>query len=171
MEASTRASDTGSRQTGSGSRAGSEAAHATINPVFRMALARLGLDEAPTAGTTASAFFRHLPSEACLSLPPSQPYIEELHKCWPDPKAFSHHTTDGRALAAMKNAGSYWLGQIPAMEPVIASLIVSPTEALRPDARCPRPQCRITDDLRGYDTAACMGRIGNSFSHPILVMS
>ncbi|KAK0141923.1 hypothetical protein N1851_020394 [Merluccius polli] len=41
------------------------------------------------------------------------------------------------------------------------------------DARCPRPQCRITDDflVKCYDTAARMGRIGNSWSHLILALS
>ncbi|CAL8269113.1 unnamed protein product [Boreogadus saida] len=60
-----------------------------------------------------------------------------------------------------------------AVEPTIASLIVAPEEVLRPDARCPRPQCRITDDLltKCYDTAARMGRIGNSLSHLILALS
>lgn len=53
------------------------------------------------------------------------------------------------------------------------SLIVSPDEALRPDARCPCPQCRLTDDLlaRSYNIAARMGRISNLFSHLILALS
>lgn len=51
IAASNHASNHCSHQTGSRSRAGSEAAHATIKPVVRMVLAPLGLDEAPTAGT------------------------------------------------------------------------------------------------------------------------
>ncbi|KAK0150202.1 hypothetical protein N1851_008886 [Merluccius polli] len=45
--------------------------------------------------------------------------------------------------------------------------------ALRPDARCPRPQCRVTDNLfsKAYDSAARMGRIGNSLSHLLLGLS
>ncbi|XP_074483968.1 uncharacterized protein LOC141763298 [Sebastes fasciatus] len=161
LVASSHASDTCSRQSGSGSRAGSESAPATVKPVVRMALARLGVDEAPTAGTSSSAFFRWAPPLAGFSVPPSQPYIEELHKCWPDPKSLSHHTTDGRALASMQNADTYGLGKMPAVEPSIAALIVSPNEVLRPDARCPRPQCRITDDflVKAYETAARMGRV------------
>lgn len=173
LVASSHASDTCSQQSGSGSRAGSESAPATVKPVVRMALARLGVDEAPTAGTSSSAFFRWAPPLAGFSVPPSQPYIEELHKCWPDPKSLSHHTTDGRALASMQNADTYGLGKMPAVEPSIAALIVSPNEVLRPDARCPRPQCRITDDflVKAYETAARMGRLGNSLSHLILSLS
>ncbi|KAL2077918.1 hypothetical protein ACEWY4_025603 [Coilia grayii] len=62
---------------------------------------------------------------------------------------------------------------MPNIEPSVAALVLSPGKALRPDARCPRPQCRLTDDLivKSYDTAARMGRIGNSMSHLLLAMS
>lgn len=85
----------------------------------------------------------------------------------------SHSTSDARTLAAMQDAAKYGLGRMPAIEPAIASLIVSPDETLRPDARCPRPQCRVTDDLlsKAYDAGARMGRIGNSFSHLMLALS
>lgn len=66
----------------------------------------------------------------------------------------------------MQNASAYVLGKMPAIEPIasiasITSLIVSPDEVLRPDARCSRPQCRITDDflVKSYDTAANMGHV------------
>ena len=62
---------------------------------------------------------------------------------------------------------------MPPVEPTIASLILVPDQALRPDARCPRPQCRVTDDLlsKAYDAAARMGQIGNSLSHLMLALS
>ena len=62
---------------------------------------------------------------------------------------------------------------MPPVEPAIASLILAPDQALRPDAKCPRPQCRVTDDLlsKAYDAAARMGRIGNSLSHLMLALS
>ena len=65
------------------------------------------------------------------------------------------------------------MDRMPAVKPTIAALIVSPDEALRLDARCPHPQCRVTDDLlsRAYDAAARMGRIGNSMSHLMLALS
>ncbi|XP_030293378.1 uncharacterized protein LOC115593839 [Sparus aurata] len=156
-----------------GSLRGSEAGHATLKPAIRMALARLGLDDAPATAAPSSAFFRQTPQPAAFSVPPSKPYIEELQRCWGDPKLLSHHTSDSRNLAAMQEAGSYGLDRMAPVDPTIASLIVSPDEALRPDARCPRPQCRMTDDLlvRAYNIAARMGRIGNSFSHLILGLS
>ena len=78
-----------------------------------------------------------------------------------------------RTLAAMQNAAQVGLGRMPPVDPVIASLILAPDEALRPNARCPWPQCRVTDDLlsKTYDAAARMGRIGNSLSHLLLVLS
>lgn len=73
----------------------------------------------------------------------------------------------------MQDAAKYGLGRMPAVELVIASLIVSPDMTLRPDARCPRPQCRVTEDLlsKAYDVAARMGRIGNFLSHLMLPLS
>ena len=73
----------------------------------------------------------------------------------------------------MEDASSYGLGNMPNIEPAVAALVLSPDEALRPDARCPRLQCRLTDDsiVRSYNTAARMGRIGNSMSHLILALS
>ena len=73
----------------------------------------------------------------------------------------------------MANADSYGLDRLAPIEPAIASLVVSPDEALRTDARCPRPQCRITDDLltRSYNIAARVGRLGNSLSNFVLALS
>jgi len=156
-----------------GSLRGSEAGHAAMKPAIRMALAHLVLDDAPVTAAPSSAFFRQTPQPAAFSVPPSKPYIEELQRCWADPKLLSHHTSDCRNLATMQEAGSYGLDRMAPVDPTIASLIVSPDEALRPDARCPRPQCRLTDDLlvKTYNIAARMGRIGNSFSHLILGLS
>ncbi|KAJ0005963.1 hypothetical protein NQD34_015857 [Periophthalmus magnuspinnatus] len=137
---------------------------------LRVAFARLQL-EAPTAQPMASsAFFRRQSSASSFLVPPSTEYIKELHACWSDTKAFSKPTSDGRVLAAMQEAPKFGLGHMPAIEPAVASLIVAPDEALRPNARCPRPQCRVTDELlcKAYDSGARMGRIGNSLSHLLL---
>ncbi|MEQ2183382.1 hypothetical protein GOODEAATRI_032017, partial [Goodea atripinnis] len=83
-------------------------------------------------------------------VPPSAEYVQELHGCWMDTRAFSRPTVDDRALAAMHKVPKFGLGCIPPDESAIASLIVPPDEALRPNACCPRPQCRVTDDLLGY---------------------
>ncbi len=51
------------------------------------------------------------------------------------------------------------LDQMPAIDTSIACQMVSPDEALRPDACCQGLLCRITEDLltKSYDIAAWMG--------------
>ncbi|MED6243841.1 hypothetical protein ATANTOWER_028119 [Ataeniobius toweri] len=73
----------------------------------------------------------------------------------------------------MHEAPKFGLGCMPPVESAIASLIVPPDEALMPNACCPRPQCRVTDDLlcRAYDSGARMGPVGNSLSHLMLGLS
>ncbi|MEQ2169977.1 hypothetical protein GOODEAATRI_030498, partial [Goodea atripinnis] len=61
-------------------------------------------------------------------------YVQELHACWTDTRAFSGLTADGRALAAMHEAPRFGLGCTPPVESAIASLIVPPDEALRTNA-------------------------------------
>lgn len=55
----------------------------------------------------------------------------------------------------------------------MTSFILSPDEAWRSNARCPRPHCRITDGhlVPAYNSAARMGRIGNSLSHLMFGLS
>ncbi|KAL0148966.1 hypothetical protein M9458_055770, partial [Cirrhinus mrigala] len=93
---------------------------------------------------------------ALLTLPPSKDFIDELQKCWANPKSLTHHTSASRALAAMQDADTYGLGQMPKVDPIIASFVLFPEEVLRPTVRCPLPQCRITDDhlIQAYNTAA-----------------
>ena len=145
----------------------------SMGAIIRMALARLQLDVPQVQPAPASAFFRRGPAPATFTVPPSEEYLRELHACWRDTRALSHATSDGRTLAAMQDAAKFGLARMPAVEPAIAAPVVSPEEALRPDARCPRPQCRVTDDLltKAYDAAARMGRIGNSLSHLMLALS
>ncbi|KAK0146804.1 hypothetical protein N1851_013823 [Merluccius polli] len=149
------------------------AADTSMAGIMRGALARLGLDAPQTDPGQTSVFFRRNPAPATFTVPPSEEYVKELHACWRDSRALSHSTTDARTLAAMQDAAQVGLGRMPPVEPAIASLILAPDEALRPDARCPRPQCRVTDDLltKAYDSAARMGRIGNSLSHLLLGLS
>ncbi|KAJ8270597.1 hypothetical protein GJAV_G00116910 [Gymnothorax javanicus] len=73
----------------------------------------------------------------------------------------------------MQNAANNGLSRMQAVEQSITSLIVPPEEVLKPEARCPRPQCRITNKFltKCYDTAARMGRVGNSLSHLMLALS
>lgn len=156
-----------------GAQGSSEAGQMSVRPAIKMALAHLGLDPTPRVATPQSAFFRRTSQAEALCVPPSVPYIEELQRCWADPRRLSNHPSDCRALANMQDALNYGLDCMPNIEPSVAALVLSPGEALRPDARCPRPQCRLTDDLivKSYDTAARIGRISNSMSHLILAMS
>ncbi|KAK7895505.1 hypothetical protein WMY93_020830 [Mugilogobius chulae] len=140
---------------------------------IRTALARLHLDVQPVQPMVTSAFFRRQGATASFLVPPSEDYLKELHACWADARLFSRPTADGRALASMQNAPQFGLGHMPSVEPTVASLIVPPDEALRTNARCPRPQCRVTDELlcRAYDAGARMGRTGNSLSHLLLALA
>lgn len=127
----------------------------SMGAIIRMALARLQLDIWQPESAPANAFFRRAPPSTTFTVPPSEEYLRELQTCWRDTRAFSRLPSDGRTLAAMQDAAKFGLDHMPAIEPAIASLIVSPDEALRPEAWCPRPQCRVTDDLlsKAYDTA------------------
>lgn len=73
----------------------------------------------------------------------------------------------------MQCATDYGLDRMPSVDGTIAALVVAPADAARPEARCSRPQCRVTDDLitKSYDTAARIGRLGNSLSHLALALS
>ncbi|CAL8385973.1 unnamed protein product [Gadus morhua 'NCC'] len=145
----------------------------SMGAIILMALASLQLDVPQAQPAPASAFFRRGPAPASFTVPPSEEYLRELHACWRDSRALSHATSDGLPLAAMQDAPKFGLDRMPAVEPTIAALIVSPDEALRPVARCPRPQCQVTDKLlsKAYDAAARMGRIGNSMSYLMLALS
>lgn len=145
----------------------------SMGSVIRMSLASLQLNMRKSKSTTPSAFFRRVAAPVTFTVPPSEEHLTELHACWRDTKAHSRLTSDGRTLAAMQDVAKFDLSRIPTVEPTIASPIVSPEEAMRPDTRCPRPQCQVTDYLlcKAYDGAARMGRIGNSLSHLMLALS
>lgn len=145
-----------------------------MQDVMRQALSCLNVNipqpEQPGPG---SAFFRRGRPPTPFAVPPSEEYLRELHACWRDSSAFARLSSDGRVLAAMHNSTAAGLDQIPAVEPGVASLIVSPEEALRLDARCPQPQCRITDGYisRAYSSGARAGRLGNSLAHLMFALS
>lgn len=112
----------------------------------------------------------HPPSFRILPLPP---IIDTLHRCRQDPKTGTHLPNVCRALAAMTDAAQYGLHQMPAVDASIASLVVSPEEAIRQDPCCPCPQCSSTYDLltKGYDIAARIGCMTNLLSHLALGLS
>lgn len=171
-EQSSRASEAGSFS--SAQSIGSESADSSMQDIMRMACKQLQLDVPQgEKSTSGSAFFRRGRAPTPFSVPPSEEYLRELHTCWRDPGAFSRLSTDGRVLAAMHESVRAGLDRMPAVEPAVASLIVSPDEALRRDVRCPRTQCRITDDLlcKAYNAGARAGRMGNSLAHLMFALS
>lgn len=146
----------------------------SMQNVMREAFTRLRLDiPQPVESGSGNAFFRRGRTPTPFAVPPSQEYLRELHACWRNPGALSRLSDDGRVLAAMQEAAAAGLDCMPAVEPAIASFIVSPEEALRRDVRCPRPQCRVTDELlsKAYNSGARAGRLGNSLAHLLFALS
>ncbi|MEQ2183342.1 hypothetical protein GOODEAATRI_031682, partial [Goodea atripinnis] len=88
-------------------------------------------------------------------------------------QALSRLSTDGRVLAAMHESLKAGLDRMPAVEPAVASLIVSPGEALHPYVQCPRTQYRFTDNLlrKAYNAGARAGHLGNSMAHLMFALS
>ncbi|MEQ2163527.1 hypothetical protein GOODEAATRI_031164, partial [Goodea atripinnis] len=154
------ASETGSFSSQS---AVGEPSDGSMREVMCMALRQLQL-ELPLGEESASgsAFFRRGRAPTPFSVPPSEEYLRELQTCWQDPRALSRLSTDCRVLAAIDESVKAGLDRMPAVEPAVASLIMSPDEALRPDVRCPRTQCRVTDDLlcKAYNAGAHAGCLG-----------
>ncbi|MEQ2172037.1 hypothetical protein GOODEAATRI_016845 [Goodea atripinnis] len=128
---SSQASETGSF---SSSSAVGEPSDSSIWEVMCMALRQLQR-ELPLGEVSASgsAFFKRGQAPTPFSVPPSEEYLRELHVCWRDPRVLSRLSTDSRVLAAMHESVKARLDRMPAVEPAVASLIVSPDEALRPD--------------------------------------
>ena len=159
-----------SHSSASGSRQGS--GDSSMGAIIRAALARLQLD-APSEGKAPSAFYRRNPPPAKTRVPQSQDFLRELHSCWGDTSALTRPGSDERALAAMEGAEAVGLLHMPAVEPAVAALIVSPEEAMKSDPRCPSAQCKVTDDYvcKAYNTAARIGRLGNTLSHFLLALS
>lgn len=73
----------------------------------------------------------------------------------------------------MQEASRFDSGQMPAVESVIASLIVPPDEALGLSACCTPLRCCISDDMlyRVNDSGVCTGLTRNSLSHLMLALS
>ena len=132
-----------------------------------------GLRCGTSTGGYSECLFQAGPSTASFSVPPSAPFIEELQRCWADPRHFSHIPSDLWALASIQDAVSHGLDRMPCIEPALAALILSPEEALRPDSCFPRSHWCLTDKLNGksYDSAAWVVSIGNSMSPLILALS
>ena len=73
---------------------------------------------------------KDLSESTVFHVPPSAPYIEELQRCWADPRRFSPLPGDCRALANMQDASAYGLDRMPNNEPAGAAIVLTPGEAL-----------------------------------------
>ena len=98
------------------------------------------------------------PAALHFDILPAPAFLEELKRCWVDPRPSAHQGRDARTLTSMRNAGEHGLVHMPPVDQCIASLVLSPDEALKDNARCPRPQCWVKDSLllKAHYTAACM---------------
>lgn len=90
-----------------------------MGAIIRGALACQQLELPQEGPAPVSAFYRKQRAPVTFAVPPSEDYIKELHVCWRDSRAFSHSTSEDRALAAMWDAAKYGLGCMPAVEPAI----------------------------------------------------
>lgn len=84
----------------------------------------------PDQSTPGTDFFRCDSVSTSFVAPPSKDYLQELHACWRNTGACSHLTSDGLAVAAVHDAAVVGLDLMPSTEPAIASLNVSPDEAM-----------------------------------------
>lgn len=117
-----------------------------------------------------SAYFRQPSVDASSIIPKCDAFVDEFQTAFKTAAARSHPTSVARAMSNMADAGLFGLDTMPAVDPCVASLVVSPDEAVRPQVRCPSKACRRTDDdlVRAYNHAARIGRIDNTISHLLL---
>ncbi|MEQ2158236.1 hypothetical protein GOODEAATRI_010213, partial [Goodea atripinnis] len=82
----------GSRTSGSSSGTSLVGAGEAVSAAIETALGRLQLDVSLAQPAPSSAFFRRRDAEAAFVVPPSAEYVQELHACWMDTRAFSRLT-------------------------------------------------------------------------------
>lgn len=158
---------------GSEPRTGSEASSTalSLHDTLKRALAKLELD-LPSASTgPANLLCRSVPGTKEVRLPHCKDFTDVVSAAFQSALSFRPDRVS-RMLADMSTPDAVGLGAMPALEPCVASLIVSPDEALRQDVRCPNKECRRTDDalVKVYNTVARLGRVGNSMGHLLLAL-
>ncbi|CAJ1074276.1 uncharacterized protein LOC125891834 [Xyrichtys novacula] len=158
-------------EAGSEGSAAQEAGSTSAIADLQLALSQLGIGKPEEEAQPPNAYFGK-GSEPPFRVPPSSAFIAELHSCWSDPKLDRCPSQDCRTMGAMAGAAQFGLERMPAVENPVASLVVSPDEALSQNPRCPLAQCRLTDEYitHAYESAARAARVGNSLSHLILAL-
>ncbi|XP_049321018.1 uncharacterized protein LOC125781314 [Astyanax mexicanus] len=139
--------------------------------MVRATLARLG--SAPAQPTpSSSAYFKLTAADSPALIPPCSAFVGELQSAFLATASRSRPSSLARSFWNMSDAAQYGLDRIPPLEPSVASLVVSPDEALRFDVRCPSKACRRTDEgiAKAYNHAARIGRLDNTISHLLLEM-
>ncbi|MEQ2186876.1 hypothetical protein GOODEAATRI_033311, partial [Goodea atripinnis] len=84
-----------------------------LRAIILAALAKVDLYDAPVAQPTGNPFFCRAPAAPLFEVPPLPAFLEELQRCWRDPRSFSHHGRDARILACMRNPGDHGLDRMP----------------------------------------------------------
>lgn len=140
--------------------------HSLLRAALHVALAGVGLDDTPATYLVCNPFFQWTPAAQPFDVPPLPAFLEELKHCWADPRASAHHGRDARNLASMRNAEEHGLVHMPPVDQCIASMILSPVEALKDKAGCLRPQCRIMDSLLSLPTWLILGNFSLCSSSP-----
>lgn len=152
---------------GSGSESESGASVAmSMRGNIKMALAKLNLDVPNAQSGPTNLLCRSVPGSKEVIIPHCKDFTEVVSAAFRSALSFRPDRV-ARMLSDMSAPDTTGLGSMPALEPCVASLIVSPDEALRPDVRCPNKECRRTDNalVKTYNTVARLGRIGNSMGH------
>ena len=138
------ASEPGSHSSAQGSIAETE--NGSMHVVMRMALDRLQLGVRNWRSQLLPVPSSGVGRPLLPWLFPTRGYLKDL-QTWRDTRACTRLSAHGWTLAAVHDTARVGLERMSPIEPDIASLNVSPDEALRRETRGPRPQCRVTDGL------------------------
>ncbi|ROI87634.1 hypothetical protein DPX16_0079 [Anabarilius grahami] len=130
----------------------------SLQSTIRVALPKLGLDTPPAQTAGSSALFWTTTTKD-LSVPVCKDFVAEYLSALGSESQRMQVNPAVRTLSNMEEAEKSGLANMPAVEPCVAALVVSPDEALRPNLRCPSAECRRTDDLivKAHNTATRVG--------------
>lgn len=127
------------------------------------ALAQHGLQPIQPA-TGVSAYFRHFSAETSTLISKCEVFIKEFQSAFKAVATCLHPTSMAHAMGNMANAAQFGLDQMPPVDTCVASLVVSPDEAVCPQVCCPSRACRYTNDniVMAYIHSDWIGQIDNT---------
>ncbi|KAL2087971.1 hypothetical protein ACEWY4_016799 [Coilia grayii] len=143
----------------------------SVRTTLKALLARLQLDT-PVLPSTSENMFLRPAQRATLVIPQCHDFTSVVASALGAAAKSARPDQMSRILAAMQDPDAVVLGNMPVIESSVASLIVSPDEALRECVRCPNTECRRTDELlsRAYNSTAFLGRVSNSLAHMLVML-